>query len=178
MSISESIDRAVGNYFTHWLSAHPYLVWLGAHPLWSLGLGLLTILAVWGLIRAIGRGVEQIWLLLLTTPFKLLQPIFRQIWSSIQSRFGYTKSSGGQLDSQLMSNSPTKRIAAIVDRLHSLSQEQQLLLQELSTLTDSTSVGSQIDRTSDTQYKNMSAKLLKLHRSPSIGSSSDRLDMS
>ena len=163
MDISASIDRAVGNYFTHWLSAHPYLVWLGAHPGESLGLGLLSILSVWGLVRALGRGVEQIWLLLLTTPFKLLQPIFRQIWRWVQRLFGHTKASGDRLDSQLMSNSPTERIATIVARLHALSQEQQLLLQELSTLTDATSVGLPTDRTSDTQYKNMYAKLLKLH---------------
>ena len=161
MDISASIDRAVGNYFTHWLSTHPYLVWLSAHPLWSLGLGLLSILAVWGLIRAIGRGVEQIWLLLLTTPFKLLQPILRQIWSGVQRLFGHTKSSGDRLDSQLMSNSPTERVVTIVDRLHSLSHEQQLLLQELATLTGSTPVGTSIESVSDTQYKNLSAKLLK-----------------
>ncbi|WP_309738035.1 MULTISPECIES: hypothetical protein [unclassified Chamaesiphon] len=163
MDISASIDRAVGNYFTHWLSAHPYLVWLGVHPLWSLGLGLLTILSVWGLIRAIGRGVEQIWLLLLTTPFKLLQPIFGRIWSGVRRLFGHTKSSGDRLDSQLISSSPTERVATIVDRLHSLSHEQQLLLQELATLTGSPTAGTSIDNISDTQYKNMSAKLLKLH---------------
>jgi hypothetical protein len=161
MDISASIDRVVGNYFTHWLSAHPYLVWLGAHPLWSLGLGLLTILAVWGLIRAIGRGVEQIWLVLLTTPFKLLQPILRQIWSGVRRLFGHTKSSGDRLDSQLITNSPIERVATIVDRLHALSHEQQLLLQEFATLTDATTVGLPAERASDTQYKNVYAKLLK-----------------
>jgi hypothetical protein len=163
MDISASIDRAVGNYFTHWLSAHPYLVWLGAHPLWSLGLGVLAILSVWGLIRAIGRGVEQIWLVLLTTPFKLLGPIFSQIWSAISRIFGHTKTGSDRLDSQLRSDADPERIATIVDRLHELSSEQQLLLQELATLTGSTTVGTSTDRISDTQYKNMYAKLLKLN---------------
>jgi hypothetical protein len=163
MDISASIDRAVGNYFTHWMSAHPYLVWLGAHPLWSLGIGLLSILSIWGLIRAIGRGVEQIWLLLLTTPFKLLQPILVRGGSWVRRLFGHNKSGGDRLDSQLVSNAPTNRIATIVDRLHDLSQEQQLLLQELSTLTDLTSVGKSTNVVSDTQYKNMYARLLKLN---------------
>jgi hypothetical protein len=163
LDFSESIDRAVGSYFTHWLNAHPYLVWLGAHPLWGLGLGLLTILSVWGLIRAIGRGVEQIWLLLLTTPFKLLQPILRQLWRWVRRLFGHNKPSGDRLDTQPIPEPTTDRIATIVDRLHTLSQEQQLLLQELSTLTDATSVGLSTNPTSDTQYKNMSAKLLKLN---------------
>ena len=159
MDISASIDRVVGNYFTHWLNAHPYLVWLTAHPLPSLGLCLLSILSVWGLIRAIGRGVEQIWLLLLTTPFKLLQPILRQIWRWVRRLFGHNKTT----DTQLVSDPTTERVATIVDRLHTLSQEQQLLLRELSTLTDLTSVNSPLDRASDTQYENMSAKLLKLN---------------
>ncbi len=163
MDISASIDRAVGNYFTHWLNAHPYLVWLGAHPGESLGLGLLTILAVWGLIRAIGRGVEQIWLLLLTTPFKLLQPILVRGWSWVRRLFGHNKSGSDRLNSQLESHAPTERIATIVDRLHALSQEQQLLLQELSTLNAAASVGLPTGQASDTQYKNMYAKLLKLN---------------
>ena len=162
LDFSASIDRAVGNYFTHWLNAHPNLVWLVAHPLVSFGLCLLTILAGWGLIRAIGRGVEQIWVFLLTTPFKLLQPILRQIWRWVRRLFGYTKVSGDRSNARLLST-PTDRIATIVDRLHSLSQEQHLLLQELSTLTDLTSVDSPVDRLSDTQYKDMSAKLLKLN---------------
>jgi hypothetical protein len=163
IDFSESIDRAVGNYFTHWLSAHPYLVWLGAHPLWSLGFGLLAILSVWGLIRAIGRGVEQIWLLLLTTPFKLLQPILKQIWSAIARIFGHTKIGAERLNSQLTPDAATERFATIVDRLHELSHEQQLLLQELATLTGSTTVGASLDSISATQYKNMYAKLLKLN---------------
>jgi hypothetical protein len=163
MDISASIERTIGNYFTHWLNAHPYLVWLGAHPLWSLGLGLLSILAVWGLIRAIGRGVEQIWLLLLTTPFKLLQPILRQILSAIARIFGHTKIGADRLNSQLTPAPATERVATIVDRLHELNLEQQLLLQELATLTDATIVETPTVRPSDTQYENMYAKLLKLN---------------
>ena len=163
MDISEFIDRAVNNYFTHWLTAHPYLAWLLSHPLPSLGLCLLTIFSVWGLIKAIGRGVEQIWLFVLITPFKLLQPIFRQIWGSIRRGFGHTKFDNARLNSQLMSSSPTERIATIVDHLHALSQEQELLLRELSMLTGSTSVLSQTDQEAETQYKNMYAKLLKFN---------------
>jgi hypothetical protein len=161
MDISESIERAVSAYFTQWLFAHPYLAWTIAHPLLGLGLSLLTIFSLWGLIKAIGRGIEQIWLMLLTTPFRLLQPILRGIWSSIARIFGHTKIGADRLNSQVKLDDPTERVAAIVDRLHSLSHEQQLLLQELATLTGSTPVGASIDNTSDTQYKNMSARLLK-----------------
>ena len=161
MDFSESIERAVGNYFTQWFVAHPYLGWLVAHPLPSLGLCLLVICSVWGLIRAIGRGIEQTWLFLLTTPFKLLQPIFRQIWRSIPRRFGHNNTGGDRLDSQLVVAAPTERVTEIVDRLHALTQEQQRLLSELAELTGETSVEVPTDSRSKTQYKNMYAKLLK-----------------
>jgi hypothetical protein len=88
MDISSSIDRAVSTYFSNWLGQHPYLAWSIAHPLPSLGLLLLLILSLVGLFGAIGRGVEQIWLFLLKTPFKLLQPIFSLIWGVLSRGLG------------------------------------------------------------------------------------------
>jgi hypothetical protein len=163
MDISESIERAVGNYFTQWFAAHPYLTWLSAHPWASLGLCLLVIFSAWGLIKAIGRGIEQIWLFVLTTPFKLLQPIFRQIWRSIGCKFGHNNTGGDRVDSQLTLAAPTERVTAIVDRLHALTQEQQQLLHELAQLTGETSIEVATNSKSATQYNNMYAKLLKLN---------------
>jgi hypothetical protein len=162
MDISDSIDRAVSAYFSQLVFAHPYLAWTIAHPLPSLGLLLLAILSLRGLFQAIGRGIDRVWLFLLTTPFKLLQPIFKGIWSSIYSRFGHNNPSQ-EIVTPTIANSASERIAVVVARLQQLSQEQDILLQELATLTDSTSVDPQIDRASDTQYKNVYAKLLKLN---------------
>ncbi|PSB55447.1 hypothetical protein [Chamaesiphon polymorphus] len=161
MDISETIDRSVGTAFNQWLVAHPYLAWIVAHPLASAGLLLLTIFSLWGLFKAIGRGIEQTWVFLLTTPFKLLQPIFGLLWRSIRRVFGHTNASVDRVESQLVSDSPAERIATIVDRLQSLTQEQELLLQELATLTASTAVTPNMTIISDTQYKDMYAKLPK-----------------
>jgi hypothetical protein len=162
MDISETIDRSVGTAFNQWLVAHPYLAWIVAHPLASAGLLFLTIFSLWGLIKAIGRGIEQTWVFLLTTPFKLLQPIFGLLWRSIRRVFGHTNTTVDRVESQLVSDSPTERIATIVDRLQSLNQEQEMLLQELATLTDPTSDLPSNQIVSDTQYKDMYAKLPKL----------------
>jgi hypothetical protein len=126
MDISSSIDRAVSSYFSNWLGQHPYLIWSISHPLLSCGLLVLAIGSLWGLFGAIGRGIEQIWLFLLKTPFKLLQPIFSKIWEISFGRLGN-------------STAVPERIDAIVDRLQSLSQEQERLLKELSTLRNSSS---------------------------------------
>lgn len=159
MDISETIDRSVGTAFNQWLIAHPYLAWIVAHPLASVGLLLLTIFSLWGLIKAIGRGIEQTWVFLLTTPFKLLQPIFGLMWRSIRRVFGHTNTTVDRVESQLVSDSPSERISTVIDRLHSLNQEQEMLLQELATLTDSIPSIPNNSILSDTQYKDMYAKL-------------------
>jgi hypothetical protein len=156
-----SIEHAVGTYFTQWLVAHPYLAWMISHPLPSLGLLLVLIFSLSGLIKAIGRGFEQIWLFLLTTPFKLLQPIFRLVWRSIEGIFGHNNSREEQVESKLMLTAPSERIELILDRLQTLHQEQQGLVSELSTLLAATSVQSESHSLSDTQYKNLYAKLPK-----------------
>jgi hypothetical protein len=145
-----SIEHAITSYFTQWLTAHAYLAWIVSHPLPSLGLLLLTIFSLWGLLKAVGRGIEQIWLFLLTTPFKLIQPILRLTWRSIQRIFGHTNSSGEQLESRVASQPQSERIERIIDRLQSLSQEQENLLGELSKLINSTTIKSKAKPKSDT----------------------------
>jgi hypothetical protein len=167
MDISTQIERAISAYFSQLVFAHPYLAWTIAHPLASSGLLLLAIFSLRGLFKAIGRGIDRVWLFLLTTPFKLLQPIFKGIWSFIRSRFGHNNPSR-EIVTPTIANPAHERIAAVVARLQQLSQEQDILLQELATLADSTSVVPQIDRVSDTQYKNMYAKLPKFNRSPQL----------
>ena len=159
MDISASIEHALANYFSQWLIAHPYLAWILAHPLPGIGLLLLTIFSLWGLIKAIGRGIEQIWLFLLTTPFRLLQPIFGLMWSSIRG-IGHNESSDRQLSLQSLPNKP-QRIDDIINRLEILRQEQDALIRELSALAGSAALKSNPGAISDTQYQNLYAKLLK-----------------
>jgi hypothetical protein len=155
MDFSESIERAISNYFSQWLEQHTYLAWAISHPLPSLGLLVVAIFTLSGLFKAIGRGFEQIWLFLLKTPFKLLQPIFRLIWSLIRRIFGNTNSSTSSLSVKPVQIPTAEQIDLIVDRLQALTQEQESLLGELSTLMSSSSVKSDTNARSDTKYKKM-----------------------
>jgi hypothetical protein len=144
-----SIEHAITSYFSQWLTAHSYLAWIVAHPLPSLGLSLLAIFSLWGLFKAIGRGIEQIWLFLLTTPFKLLQPVLRLAWRWVQRGFGHTNLSGEQLESKQISSSHSEQIERIIDKLQILSQEQENLLGELSKLMNTATVKSKVKARSD-----------------------------
>ena len=150
MDISQSIEQAISNYVSQWLAQHPYLAWALSHPIPSLLLIVLAIFSLWGLIKAIGRGIEQIWLFLLKTPFRLLQPIFGLIWRSIGRIFGHTNLRTSQLTAQ----TTPAQIERIVDRLQALSQEQELLLGQLSTLMAS-SVLVETRSKSDTKYEKL-----------------------
>jgi hypothetical protein len=152
MDMSGSIEHAVSSYLSQWMGQHPYFAWSIGHPVLSLGLVFIAIFLLGGLIKAIGRGVEQIWIFLLKTPFKLLQPMFRPIWGSIWRRVGHTEDSGSSRSLKPPGGELSQRSEQIIDRLHALNQEQQSLLTELATLANPTPHRSENQSRSDTQY--------------------------
>ncbi len=155
MDISQSIEHAITNYVSQWLGQHPYLAWSIAHPLPSLGLLLLVIFTLSGLIKAIGRAIEQTWLFLLKTPFKLLQPVFRLIGSLMWRIFGHTNTSVSHLNVKSAHILPPDSIEETIERLQALNQEQENLLRALGTFMNGTSVKPESRSASDTQYKNL-----------------------
>jgi hypothetical protein len=150
MDISQTIEQAIASYVNNWLAQHTYLAWVVTNPVPSLILLVVGIFLLVGLFKAIGRGMEQIWIFLLKTPFRLLQPLFRLIWRAIRRLFGHTNFS----ESQLTIQTTPDRIESIVDRLQTLAREQELLLGELSELTAS-SVRPDARSKSDTKYRKL-----------------------
>ncbi len=148
MDISASIEQAIASYFSNWLGQHIYLAWILAHPIPSLILLVIGIFLLLGLFKAIGRGMEQVWVFLLKTPFRLLPPLFRFIWRSIQRLFGHNNFS----ESQLAVQTTAEQIESIVDRLQALAREQETLLEELSSLAATSSVQTDRRSRSDTKY--------------------------
>lgn len=114
--IQTGIQAAIGNAIDHWLASHRLLHWLINHPLSTIGLGLLSLFLLAGLIGAIGRLGEQLWLRLLRSPVTLISSLF----------------SG--LSQALRRATPTPepdRLGEILDRLEELRQEESVLLEEL-----------------------------------------------
>lgn len=129
LDFSAQIESAVTSYVDRWLAQHPYLAWSVAHPLWSVVLLLLAMLAISVVVKAIWRGCEHLVLLVLKTPLKLLQPLGGHAWRSIARSFGQNNHNT-PLAAKTTAN-PTERVEQIVDRLQTLAQEQELLLLEL-----------------------------------------------
>jgi hypothetical protein len=134
MDISQPIEDAISRYVSQWMEQHPFWAWIFTHPLPSLGLLLLVLFLLWGLLKAIGRGTEQIWLFLLRTPFKLLRPLFLAIGIWIKRLLTGESTPDHPRSGQMAAISTQPRILAILDRLHTLKQEQDLLLAELEEL--------------------------------------------
>lgn len=102
-----------------WLAHHPLVAWLVQHPFWSLGLGIVSLVLVSGLLGAISRLTERLWLTLMSLPMRTLLWMLSGALSAFHGRRGR--------------NSPNtaNRIAEIMARLSTLQSEQTSLLREL-----------------------------------------------
>lgn len=107
-----------------WLTVHPFWNWLLIHPLWLLGLVVLVLFLFAGLMGAMARLTEAIWLALLQAPIRLIQLVFMGVAKLLQMPFAPKVSPAPQPN-------PQERLTIILNRLENLRQEQDELLQEV-----------------------------------------------
>ncbi|WNZ25402.1 hypothetical protein HJG54_22810 [Leptolyngbya sp. NK1-12] len=116
-----------------WLSQYPTLLWLAMHPLWLLGTILLLLFLLSGLLRAIARVTEKLWLWLLMFPVTLVRWLWQGTLFLLSRPF-----SGKSLPQSSFVNPPAletpDRLTEVLNRLESLRQEQNELLQEVKVL--------------------------------------------
>jgi phage-related protein len=131
-ALSQSIQTGINSLIHDWISAHPFLFWMMSHPLYSFIILLLTVLLLAGLFRAISSLTAGFWIQMLTAPLKLLTSIGKLTVGSAGtlSLWGFRRFSQPQ-DQQISSQ---EKISQIFSRLEAIKQEQDQLLQELSTL--------------------------------------------
>jgi hypothetical protein len=135
------VERLLEPIFTplqEWLAVHPLWNWLLTHPLWLLGLMVLMLFLLAGLLGAIARLTEAVWLAILQAPLRLVQLLFWGIVKLLKLPFtprvlpampsrstsAPVPPLGNQLDIQA-------RLTVLLDRLDGLRQEQDELLQEV-----------------------------------------------
>lgn len=117
MDLSKSVQEAINSSIRDWLQSHWPLGWIMTNLWLSILLLLISIVLFWGLLGAVGRGVQQGWIWLLRSPLKLI---------------GLIKP-GGVL-SKIRLPSREQRINIVIQQLAENQQQQVQLLTELNDL--------------------------------------------
>jgi hypothetical protein len=120
---SDAPQQAVTSVLQTWMQDHPIVAWLLVHPLWSLLLLLVVVVLLRGLIGAIGRLTERIWIALLQAPMRLATWLL----TSTTNRLTRTAPTAPSP----LEPTPQQRLIDIVTRLEAIQQEQDALLKEV-----------------------------------------------
>jgi hypothetical protein len=119
MDLSKSVQEAIDSSIRDWLQSHWPLGWIVTNLWLSLLLLLISIVLFWGLLGALGRGVQQGWIWVLRSPLKLLS-----LWQP---------KAGGWFK-KLRLPDREQRIELVIQQLATNQQQQARLLAELSAL--------------------------------------------
>ena len=155
--MADPIQRAIASSVNSWLQAYPaatslmqVLSWASTHPLVSLVLFLLGIAIIFSLIKAISRFLEILGLLILKVPFQLIQGLIKVSFQGLVKignlafKGQIVEQSSNLLPLQntkphLIEKDKQQRLAEISTRLEAIRQEQNQLLEEVTTLLNSNS---------------------------------------
>jgi hypothetical protein len=119
MDLSKSVQEAIDSSIRDWLQSHWPLGWIVTNLWLSLLLLLISIILFWGLLGALGRGVQQGWIWVLRSPLKLLS-----LWQP----------KAGVWLTKLRLPDREQRIELVIQQLATNQQQQARLLAELSAL--------------------------------------------
>ena len=128
INIINGLQAALMDSFQGWLAVHPIIGWLAAHPLSALGLLLFFLFVFWGLLSAIARLTEDLWLFIVRLPLRFVRWLFGLIAKGLK-----TPSARGK-NGRASSKANPDRLNQILTRLEAIHKEQDELMQELSKL--------------------------------------------
>ncbi|HEY9896488.1 MAG TPA: hypothetical protein V6D34_13950 [Candidatus Sericytochromatia bacterium] len=126
--ISSSVHDVVATSMKAWMSEHPILSWIIAHPLWSIALLVVVLFLCWSLLGAIAQFTQQAWLALLQAPLKATQLLSRGAFQSLKRADVFSST---ELTSQ---KDVQERLSKIVSRLEVLQQEEEALIREMQSI--------------------------------------------
>jgi len=112
-----------------WMQNHPVVAWFLNHPIISVVLLLVLIVLLRGLLSAIARLTERIWIAILRLPVMVVS----QSMGAITRLFNRPRIAATTDEEE----TSQKRLTFILERLDTLRQEQDELLQEVRTMLNS-----------------------------------------
>ena len=107
-----------------WLDSHPLLSWIFHHPVWATAIGVLLVFLVWGLLSAIARLTENLWISLLQSPIRLSQWVIKRSPPLLKHIIGFNSKT----------NDPKQQLLEAMNRLEELRKEQDEVLEQIKTL--------------------------------------------
>jgi hypothetical protein len=119
MDLSKSVQEAIDSSIRDWLQSHWPWGWIVTNPGWSFLLLLISIVLFWGLLGALGRGVQQGWIWVLRSPLKLL---------------GLVQVRSGGFWNKIRLSSREQQIETVMQQLAENQQRQSELLTKLAAL--------------------------------------------
>ena len=122
------VQTAIADMVRNWMLNHPISGWFVAHPVVTLVLVLVLLVLVRGLLGAIGRLTEQIWLTILRLPITFTQWVFT-LGAGLFNR--------SALSSQPEQPSSQQQLATLLDRLETLKLEQDELIKQVRAILNS-----------------------------------------
>jgi hypothetical protein len=125
-AVATRLQASTTSVIQDWLDYHPRLSWMFHHPIWSLVIVAFFIFLIWGLLSAIARLTENLWMSLLQSPIRLSQWIIKRSPPLIKQIIG----SKGK-------NDPKQQLLEAMNRLEELRKEQDELLERIKTLVTS-----------------------------------------
>ncbi|MBF2000430.1 MAG: hypothetical protein IGS38_06885 [Synechococcales cyanobacterium M58_A2018_015] len=139
-----------------WLNQYPVLYWLMLHPIWLLVTLVTLLFLLSGLLGAIARLTERLWLAILRSPITLMQWIWRgslfllsRLFAakstavhSVSVKSSSTLGTASLTPSTSLTSQVTSqdRLTEVLNRLEVLRQEQDELLREVKLLLGTQSV--------------------------------------
>ena len=127
INLINGLQTALMESLQRWLTSHPIVGWLIVHPLLTSGLLLLFLFLFWGLLSAIARLTEGLWLFIVRLPLRFVQWLFGLIAQ------GLTTPAARVIGRPSPKTNPD-RLNQILARLEALNKEQDELMRELSKL--------------------------------------------
>jgi hypothetical protein len=123
-----SLQRTLQDAVQQWLANHPVMAWLAMHPWISVALLGLAIILLWGLLGAIARLAQSVWLGLLRLPFWMTGWLLLHLGRHLRAQ--------GLIALAQRPADPHQRLMDLTQRLDVLRQEQDAVLAEVRSLLD------------------------------------------
>ncbi len=126
-SIADAIQTELSSTIQNWGAEHPVIYWTIYHPLQALALFLFIIFIFQNLFKLINRLIIVAWLAVLKLPFNISYYLFKVLKNNAnKERFSDVEETVS-----LVSSAQQIQLSEILQRLETINQEQNQLLQQI-----------------------------------------------